>query len=348
VAIYLDAEVLYGLSLRSLEWSSLGAVAQSHRLDLAIPELALKEAATNWHTQVASKAADIRRAIDKAGGFFEVPALRLPDPDSVADKWLREVQLAVRVIPSVPEHASDALDRELNRIPPAREGRGARDAAIWLAIRDDFLSRREAGYFVSGNHKDFGEPPNGELHSVLRAEVAGGQPFTYVHEISALLPLLAQEGDGAFTVRELEGLPHLKEAMRSRLDAAMGFEITDRLVRSAFAAPLPWSGARTSVAEPTLWKIGHQAVYHLPTGQEVAVLRTSWMAFVDIGLTGPRHLLEAGFQEGQGSLIAEADLWVRRDPQTSALDFTFSGVDKIDVAVNIADVIPPNRELERS
>jgi hypothetical protein len=348
VAIYLDAEVLFGLSLRSLEWSSLGAIAQGHQLDLAIPELALKEAATNWHAQLESKAAEIRRAMDKAEGFFELAAFRPPNPDSVTDKWLRELQRAVRVIPPVLEHASEALDRELNRIPPAREGRGARDAAIWLAIRDDHLSRSEPGYFVSRNHKDFGEPGTGELHSLLRAELTGTQPFTYVHEISALLPLLAEKGGTPFTLHELESSPELKAMMLKRLDDALGFEVTDRLIKAAFGAPLRWTGVRTSIRNATLWRITHQTVYRLPAGQEVAVLRTSWAAFVDIGLTGPSNLIDAGFREGTGGLMTEADLWARRDPKTSVVDFAFSGTDKIDVSVNVSDILPPDRELERS
>jgi hypothetical protein len=124
----------------------------------------------------------------------------------------------------------------------------------------------------------------------------------------------------------------------------MGFEIIDQLVKSAFGAPLRWTGTRTSVREPTLWKISYQSVYRLPAGQEVAVLRTSWVAFVDIGLSGPRQVVEAGFWEGTGALMAEADLWARRDPQTSAVDFAFSGTDKVDVAVDINDVLPPARE----
>ncbi len=349
MAIYLDAEVLYGLSLRSLEWSSLRAIAQGHRLELAIPELALREATANWRDQVTAKAADIRRAIDRAEGFFELPHFRAPDSQWVADKWRTELLSGARVIEATPEHASQALDRELQRIAPSRDGRGARDAAIWLAIRDDHLSRSEPGYFVSGNYKDFGEPPNGELHSVLRAEVAGSQPFTCVHEISALLPLLAEVGGRAFTVRELDSSPDLKVMMRNRLDDAIGFALIDRLVKSAFGAPLRWSGTRTSVREPTVWKISHQTVYQLPAGQQVAVLRTSWVAFVDIGLSGPRQLVEAGFREGIGALVVEADLWARRDPQTSGVDFAFSGIDKIDVAVDASDILlpPPESALDR-
>jgi hypothetical protein len=349
VAIYLDAETLYGLSLRSLEWSALRAIAQAHRLELVIPEMALNEATANRREQIAAKAAAIRTAIEKAEGFFDSSLkFRAPDPQRTADKWRTELLVGMRFIEGSAGHAYEALNRELNRIPPAHDGKGARDAAIWLAIRDDHRSRSEPGFFVSGNHTDFGVPPNGELHPELKAEVLGPQPFTYVHKISALLPLLATEGGRPFTVSELDSSPDLKAMMRNRLDDAMSFDVIDQLVRTAFGAPLRWSGTRTSVQEPTTWRISHQTVYQLPAGQEVAVLRTSWMAWVDIGLSGPRHLIEAGFREGQGALMAEADLWARRGPQTSKVDFSFSGTDKVDVVPNFTDVMPPARELERS
>lgn len=344
MAIYLDADTLYRLSLRSLEWSALRAVAQAHRLELVIPEMALNEATANRREQITAKSAAIRNAIEKAEGFFDAPHFRAPDVQRVADKWRTELLVGMQFIQATTEHAYEALNRELNRIPPAHDGKSARDAAIWLAIRDDHRSRSERGYFVSGNHKDFGVPPNGELHPELRAEVMGDQPFTYVHKISELLPLLAKEGGRPFTVAELDSAPDLKAMMRNRLDDAMGFDIIDQLVKSAFGAPLRWSGTRTSIQEPTVWQISHQTVYQLPAGQEVAVLRTSWAAFVDIGLSGPRQLIEAGFSEGLGALVAEADVWARRDPQTSKVDFEFSGSDKIEVAVSANAVLPPAPE----
>lgn len=175
----------------------------------------------------------------------------------------------------------------------------------------------------------------------------GSETFTYVHRISDLLPLLAKKGGRPFTVSQLDSSPELKAMMRNRLDDAMGFDITDQLVKSAFGAPLRWSGSRTSIREPTIHKIDYQTVYQLPAGQEVAVLRTSWAALVDIGLSGPRNLVEAGFTEGFGALLAEADVWARRDSQTSKVDFEFSGSDKIEVALNASDVLPPVEERSR-
>ncbi len=76
------------------------------------------------------------------------------------------------------------------------------------------------------------------------------------------------------------------------------------------------------------------------------MLRTSWVAPVEIGLSGPRDVVEAGFRDGTGALMAEADLWARRDPRTSTVEFSFSGKDKVDVPLNASDVLPPTRDSE--
>jgi hypothetical protein len=342
MAIYLDAEVLYGLSPNSLALSSLRIIAREHRLDLAIPEVALNEATAKRRDQIETKASAILSAIDKAKGFFDLPHFRVPDSKRLVAAWRHDLLGGMKLIPAVPEHAAEALDRELNRIAPAREGQGARDAAIWLAIRDDHLSRSEPGYFISGNHRHFGEPPDGHLHSQLRAELTGGQAFTYVHEISALLPILAEVGGRPFTIAELSASVGLKWMVRNRLnDQAAQHDNLNMLVELAFGAPLRWSSISTSVKEPTLWKIPHQTVYHLSTGQEVAVLRTSWAAFVEVRLTGPRQLVEAGFREGLGALTAEIELWARREPQAPEADFAISGADKIEIAISASAALPP-------
>jgi hypothetical protein len=332
MAIYLDAEPLFDLSPNSLALSSLRIIAREHGLEIVIPEVALDESVAKRREQIESKISAIRGAVDKARDFFEAPPFRSPDVDELVAKYRRELLNGMRVIPLVADHAVEALHREINRIPPAREGHGARDAAIWLAIRDDHRSKAEHSYFVSGNRRDFGEPDD-QLKSELRAEIARSQPFTYVQEISALLPLLAERGGRDFTVEELAGVLTLKWMMRSRLnDLASQPDNLNNLVLQVFGAPLRWSGISSSVREPTLYAIPHQNVYRLPTGQEVAVIRTSWAAFVDIQLSGPRQLVEAGFRQGLGAFIAEVELWARRNPDTLEAEFSLSGRDKFEVA----------------
>jgi hypothetical protein len=344
VAIYLDAEVLFGLSPNSLALSSLRIIAREHALGIAIPEVAVNEPTAKRQEQIESKAIAIRTAIEKSRDFFKVPHFHEPDAKQLAADWRHELLKVIRLIPMSGEHAMEALDREIHRVAPAREGVGARDAAIWLAIRDDHLSKSEPGYFVSGNHRDFGDS-DGQLKAQLRAELAGSGSFTYVHEISALLPLLAEEGGTPFTVAELESVQSLKWMMRARLnDYAAQPDILNQLVQQAFGAPLRWSGISTSVRDPTLWKIPQQTVYRLSTGQEVAVVETSWVAFVDLILSGPRQLVEAGFREGLGALTADVGLWAHRDPKTREAEYGFTGRDKVEVAPSASDLKFPTAD----
>ncbi len=343
MAIYVDANVLHGLTNRSLEWRALRAIAQAHHLEIVIPEIALSEAVANRQRDITAKSAAVRGALDKARGWLEIPEFREPDAQRVADAWRTEMLQGVRYLAASADHAYEALNREVRRLPPAQGGEGARDAAIWLAIRDDHRSRAEPGYFVSGNFRDFGEPPEGRLHQGLQAEVAGGEPFIYVHRIADLLPHLAESGGVAWTVGELESIRGLRAAVTNRLDdLSAGFDTLNRLIESAYGGVPRWSGVRTSVREASIWKIPSQSNYRLPDGQEIGILRTSWAAFVDISFSGPRELIEAGYREGLGAVLADVELWARRDTRTGERDFMVTAVDKLEVARAAADVLRPH------
>ncbi len=341
MAIYLDAEPLFDVSPNSLALSSLRIIAREHALELVIPEVVVNEATAKRSEHIRSKAEAVQSALEKARDFFEVPHFRRPQLEELAATYRRELTTGMRIIPLAADHATEALNREINRTPPARDGFGARDAAIWLAIRDDHLSKSEPGYFVSGNRKDFGEP-DGQLKAELRAELTHGGVFTYVQEISALLPLLAEEGGRAFTIAELESVRSLRWMMRNRLnDLAAQPDNLQELVKLAFGAPLRWSSISSSIQEPSLVEIPRQNIYRLNSGQEVAVIRTTWAAFVDVTLTGPRQLLEAGFREGLGAFIADVELWARRDP-TGETEFSLTGRDKFEVAA-----VPPSPTADK-
>lgn len=345
MAIYLDAEPLYGLAPNSLVLSSLKILARELKIEIAIPEIAVDEACAKQREQIEAKVSGIQREIDKADGFFEPPRFPKPDVESLIAKYRADLVNGMRVIPISGDRAIDSLRREINRRPPARNGVGARDAAIWLSILDDHRAKSEDGYFVSGNTKDFGEP-DGSLNPRLRAELEllGSQPFVYVQEISDLFPLLANVGGRPFTVAELESIHELKWMIRGRLnDFEVQREYLNELVLQAFGAPLRWSGVSTNVQNPMLVEILRQRIYQLPNAIEIGVMRTRWVAWVHLQLSGPRDLIEAGFREGQGALTAEVELWARRTSgEPLNVGFSFSGRDKIEVAVDAASLKRPD------
>ncbi len=117
---------------------------------------------------------------------------------------------------------------------------------------------------------------------------------------------------------------------------------SNQLVQQAFGAPLRWTGISVSVRDPILWRIPRQTVYRLPHGQVVGVVQTSSATFADLTLSGPSNLIQAGFREGLGGITAEVELWAHRDPTTLEADFSFSGHDKVEVAVDVSEILRPH------
>jgi hypothetical protein len=116
----------------------------------------------------------------------------LPSITDAATAWRKQLADMFVHVPLSGETAIEALRREIHRTPPAhrKEGYGARDAAIWLTVRADHVSRHEVGYLVSRNKLDFaGE--DGQLHPVLAQEAGHEYPLHYVSDPAELLDLLA-------------------------------------------------------------------------------------------------------------------------------------------------------------
>jgi len=190
---------------------------------------------------------------------------------------------------------------------------------------------------VSGNEKDFGDSQGG-LKAELRREFRQHDPVTYVPSISGLLPLLAEQGGAPFTVPQLESVRGLKRYMQSRLNEdVLRIDLLNRLVESAFSARLRWTGVATNVQEPFLIEIRSQKVYRLKSKQEVAVVRTQWGAFVDVELSGPSNLIAAGFTKGLTAILANLEIWAKRDP-SGEVEYSLSGSDEVEVAPQASEV----------
>ena len=174
MAIYFDANLLRD-GLTSLWAAAVRAVGRAHKLEIAVPQLVLDEVRSNRQRLIEQRAAQIETAIAFGSGLFKVPIFDRPHPGRLAAEWVHEIQKMVRLIPASDQHAAEALRRELERVPPAREsagrGMGARDCAIWLAIAEDHRSRSEDGYLLSADGA-FRDPGSKEprLHPVLAAE----------------------------------------------------------------------------------------------------------------------------------------------------------------------------------
>lgn len=335
MAIYLDAEILFDISPKSLALSSLRVVAREHDLDIAIPQIALDEATAEFQRQMQNKAAAIRSAIAAAEGFFRTPDFTEPDVQGLAAQWRKARMEGFRVIPLTADHAFQAFAREIGRIPPGREGsggegRGARDSTIWLAARDDHMARSEPGYFISGNLKDFSDG-KGQLKPELREEFGTHAPLEYVAEISDLVGKLAHRGGREFTTEELQDVRSLRLAVVDRLDNTFDLDLTTRLVHGAFRTTIPWSGIKSRYGEPALSKILQQTVYRIGSGMEVAVIRTRWVIVVEVELTGPLRYVQAGYTTGVTAVTSDVEVWARRNPETGEIEYTLTGPDRVEI-----------------
>jgi hypothetical protein len=131
----------------------------------------------------------------------------------------------LRLLPAPENAAANGLDRELERVPPAKTswdspGSGGRDVVIWLAALD--ACRRSEGmtYFVSQDKDAFG---GATLLPFLAAEVASvlgdqAERFRYCYGIVALLAELADKHERPPGRGNIAAAEPVREAVRQALE----------------------------------------------------------------------------------------------------------------------------------
>ena len=333
MAIYLDASVLRG-TLQGPELSAVNALARAYKQPILIPSIALDEATANRRRDIQQALDKVQGAIRNARWAFRVPGFHEPQPAALALSWQKDILKAAEVLPIAPEHAAEALFREIERVPPTREGRGARDAAIWLAVRDHHLASEQDGYFVSANVQDFANR-QGDLSDELAAELVRSQrPLNFVRSLADLVAALAPD-TGADVEHEAVAA---SEVVRQQVWAAVHNERgvslpIDELLEARLGRRIRWSGVTWSLREPSLVRIESQRAYKLPDGRDLAIIETDWLIWVDIRITGPKDLVESGFDEQQAAVMAKAQIWTERDPTTNEMRFEVSSVGPLVVPV---------------
>lgn len=166
VAIYLDANVIYPWrTFSELRRLALSIVAGQLGQEVVIPSLAADEAEQHLSRALDEAIEQFDRAADKLRDLFgpdqEVYAEPSPWAPAVLRVWRQRLVELGRVVPLGADDAHRALAREVTGTPPARprtgkgSGGGARDAAIWLTVVRDHLSREEDGHFITADKRDF-------------------------------------------------------------------------------------------------------------------------------------------------------------------------------------------------
>ncbi|MGN6577010.1 MAG: PIN domain-containing protein [Nocardioides sp.] len=193
----LDTNVFgVGADLASPLWVSLRRLCLEAGITLCLPELVFEEAINLRREQYQAAAKDFLDANKKIARFFDLPGVYIPDADEVVAQWEADLRSCFRSIPAVAEDALEALSREASRTPPAKGGRGGRDALIWLTCRRLADDGGEV-IFVSRNTGDFADTDGESLQPALAAELIEitGQ-LTYMPSLDHLFDLLATKIEG--------------------------------------------------------------------------------------------------------------------------------------------------------
>lgn len=197
MAVYLDTNVLVHRSgLDSLELSTLRALCSAADIDIVVPSIVADEVESSRLRNIEAAFDSLRTAHREAGRYGQIAHLvELPTPGELARAYRDRIETEYRVTATPAFAPEEALHREAFRLRPARAGSGARDAAIWITVREDHLQRTEDGFLVTNNSKDFAAVgDNSSLYPTLADEVAGHpHPLSLFPSVASLLPKLAGE-----------------------------------------------------------------------------------------------------------------------------------------------------------
>jgi hypothetical protein len=135
VTIYLDTNVLPDQAdVPDTVVSSILGIAREKRLPVCLPGIVLEESLARYARSLTAAQDGLRKGLREARKFWDVGSLYFPDPSQLVEERRAKMARLFEVVPTDGEDASTALIREVWRQPPAREGVGGRDSAVWLTI----------------------------------------------------------------------------------------------------------------------------------------------------------------------------------------------------------------------
>ncbi|MFK0202085.1 PIN domain-containing protein [Streptomyces lavendulae] len=183
--------------LRTIRASGIERVAAPW---VAIEELAAQKAIT--YLSAWEGAVGALEALAKASPW-DVPAVGAADPEGVREHWRKVYGDLLEVLPASQAVMQQALIREANALPPCKhkvdgkgikkEKIGGRDAAIWLtAIEYAREHPDETVYFVSGNHRDFGDGESGYEYPMDQDLDGIEEHFVHLTKVDDLVARFAQ------------------------------------------------------------------------------------------------------------------------------------------------------------
>lgn len=290
----------------SLQFQVVLGVSRERGLAVCIPVLVLEEWTAKLERDARRDWLGARNALRTASTWGNVPDLGGLDFGAAAGQRSAQLLQAIEVIEMPANAWEDALRREVRRVPPTREGRGGRDAAIWIAVLEHARAEDAPTWFVTRNTKDFADPTDSEhLHPELLAELGDPPCLRWVPDNDTLIASLATPAEGGFTVEELAALPQVTQALIGALEDSVleALEIPvrgDGLGRRYVAGPV--TASADEIMEQRTFSVG---------GTPLALIAARWRVAFETGLL--QRLGQPGMVEERSTVTLELPvrMWLR-------------------------------------
>jgi hypothetical protein len=143
MAVYLDTNAMYNWrTFAEQSRLALAVVARELEQEIVVPSLVAEELEGHMRRKLASTAHAFDQAADAVRGLFDLDYVEtepMIDVSSTLHSWRQRLDETFGSCEVTADDALNGLRREIAGTPPAqrdnpnRPGRGARDAAIWLA-----------------------------------------------------------------------------------------------------------------------------------------------------------------------------------------------------------------------
>ncbi|WP_185013155.1 PIN domain-containing protein [Streptomyces sp. AK010] len=210
--IFLDTNVLPRQgSIRNVLMSAVLKVASHNDLRVCISEVVLEESVNIRKSLVAEAIQKLQEAFNQASKLMELEPIYIPDLSEIASSWRDELEAAFEVIPLGGVQAVAALKREAARRRPARDGKGARDSAIWLSALEVAVANGAPVHFVSDNRADFADTANANLlHPDLLEDCkARGVEVIYHRNLDSLLDKLSSKSQNTPSIGSVSAVKNM-------------------------------------------------------------------------------------------------------------------------------------------
>ncbi|MGA5770746.1 PIN domain-containing protein [Streptomyces pseudogriseolus] len=210
--IFLDTNVLPRQgALKNVVMSAVLKVAAHNELKVYISEVVLEESVNIRKDLTSEVTQKLQEAFNQASKLMELEPIYIPDAAEVASSWRDELTATFEIVPLEGAQAIEALKREASRKRPARQGKGARDSAIWLSLLDSAARHAGRVHFVSDNKEDFADTANAKIfHPDLLEDCrARNVEIVYHRNLDSLLDALSKKSEKSPSVEDVQAAKEL-------------------------------------------------------------------------------------------------------------------------------------------